>query len=107
MRRINQIVQFYNSTVRKYVELRILDEGSRICFQIVDDSEFMRLKDTFGRKPQKGARIGYSSWNDAYLICFKLGINFNHLINKDEGQFSVRNVAGAEKEVCLFDNVIF
>jgi hypothetical protein len=41
MCRVNQVVQLYNSSIRKYVEWRIMDEGSRKSFQIIDESEFM------------------------------------------------------------------
>jgi hypothetical protein len=41
MCRINQIAQLYHSSLRNYAEWRIIDEGSKRGFKIVDDSEFM------------------------------------------------------------------
>jgi hypothetical protein len=67
----------------------------------------MGWRNTFNREPMVGAKIGHSLWNDAYLTAFKLGINFNHFANKDQCQFSLRNVPVVEKEMCFFDKFTF
>jgi hypothetical protein len=103
MCRINQVVQLYNSDLRKYVEWRILDEGSRRGFQIIEETEFMGWRDSFAREPRSGAKIGYSPWFDAFMACSRLDIRFNHFVDKGVGMFSLKDGHGVEKEVSYFD----
>jgi hypothetical protein len=67
----------------------------------------MGWKDSFGREPRIGAKIGYSPWYDAFLSCGRLEIRFNHFIDKGEGMFSMKDDSGIEPEVCFFDKKSF